>query len=84
MAWQIAVSQYLCNATGESVTTTTVADSDLCDWLLGERNISASVPIPPGLPPGEYTLTVTITAPPTNGDRSTLRWMRPIRTVGIR
>ena len=51
------------NSAGEAVTTTTVADIDPRDWLPGERDLSASVPIPVGLSPGEYALAVAITDP---------------------
>ena len=53
----------LCNAAGLTVFTTTVGNADPQEWLPGERNVMASLPIPTDLSPGEYTLAVAITDP---------------------
>ena len=47
--------------TRQVAATSTVADVDPRDWLPGERDISASMPTPSGLPSGEYTVAVAVT-----------------------
>jgi hypothetical protein len=52
----------LSNGAGQTVATA-IAATDPRDWLPGERDVSAPLPIPANLLPGEYTLTVALTDP---------------------
>ena len=49
------------DTTGQTVATTTLANIDPRDWLPGEHDILASIPIPSRLPSGEYAVAVAVT-----------------------
>jgi len=50
------------NNAGAAFTPTTTAD-DPREWLPGEHNVTATVPIPPNLAPGEYNVAVALMDP---------------------
>jgi hypothetical protein len=50
------------NADGQTVTHS-LAATDPREWLPGEHEVSARLPVPANLPPGEYTLAVALADP---------------------